>query len=238
MATALPGHLTFFSDLREVPTDVLDAARPWLDFYKENRDHFVQMTYPLLSDPLEQEWTALQTWDPEHGKGALLAFRQQSGDATKSIALRNVPANMTFDLFEAPSGTKVGTVTSAQLKEGLDVTISSENGSRVLLIEPAAADPFDPTTTLSYDGDASAKVGGALELAATLEGDDGPIVGATLTFRFRGQTFEATTGDAGRAIVDGVRTLGPPGTYEATVRYAGSERYSPSQTRASIRVGR
>jgi hypothetical protein len=59
-----------------------------------------------------------------------------------------------------------------------------------------------------------------------------------VTFQFRGQTFSATTNDAGRAVVDGVRTIGPPGTYETIARYAGSERYSPSETRASIRIGR
>ena len=238
MAGALPSHLTFFSDLRRIPTSVLDEARPWLDFYKENRDNFIQMTYPLLSDPLDKQWTALQTWNPEEGKGALLAFRQESDAATKSIALRNVPANMTFDLFEAPTGTKVGTVTSAQLRQGLEVTIPQVNGASVLVIEPASANPFDPTTTLTYDGDTSVKLGGALKLGATLRGDDGPISGAQLTFQFRGQTFTATTDGSGRATVAGARTSGPPGTYEAIVRYAGSARYEPSETRASIRVGR
>ncbi|MGH2807522.1 MAG: alpha-galactosidase [Actinomycetota bacterium] len=135
MAISLPGHLTFFSDLRHIPLDVVDRARPWLDFYKANRDHFRQMTYPLLADPLEKSWTALQTWNPEAGKGALLAFRQQGEDASRTIALRNVPEGMLFDLFEAPTGEKVRTVTSAQLRDGLKVTIPEMNGARVLLIQ-------------------------------------------------------------------------------------------------------
>ena len=77
MAAALPSHLTFFSDLRELPDAVIEQARPWLDLYKRHRALFTQMTYPLLADPLEQGWTALQSWNPRRGRGALLAFRQQ-----------------------------------------------------------------------------------------------------------------------------------------------------------------
>ena len=29
---------------------------------------FTQLTYPLLADPLEQGWTALQSWNPERGR--------------------------------------------------------------------------------------------------------------------------------------------------------------------------
>jgi hypothetical protein len=174
MATALPGHLTFFSDLRQIPTDVLDAARPWLDFYKEHRDNFAQMSYPLLNDPLEKGWTALQTWDPGEGSGALLAFRQESADSARTIALRNVPPGMTFDLFEGPSGDRIGTATSAELSNGIEVSIPNVNGASVILIEPAAEDPFDPTTSLSYTGDTAEKIGGTIDLAATLVGSDGP----------------------------------------------------------------
>jgi hypothetical protein len=151
MAAALPTHMTFFSDLRRVPVGVLDQARPWIDFYTANRDHFSQMTYPLLDDPLELGWTALQPWDPEAGVGALLAFRQQSGDATVSIPLRNVPPGMTFDLFEGPTGVKVGTATSEELTAGLDVTIPNADGASVLLIQPAETGR-DRATQLVYDG--------------------------------------------------------------------------------------
>ena len=104
MAISLPGHLTFFSDLRHIPLDAIHRARPWLDFYRTNRDHFTQMTYPLLADPIEKQWTALQTWNPETASGALLSFRQQSDAATQTIALRNVPPGMTFELRRAPTG--------------------------------------------------------------------------------------------------------------------------------------
>ena len=235
MAISLPGHMTFFSELRNIPLDVIDRARPWIDFYRANRAHFTQMTYPLLADPLEKKWTALQTWNPDEGMGALLAFRQQAADSTKTIALKNVPPGMTFDLFEGPSGTHVGTVTSEQLSNGIEVTIPALDGARVLLIRPAEQDVFDPTTTLTYTGDRSARVGSNLTLAATLVGSDGPISGATVAFTFRGVRYEVTTGSDGSASVP-VHLSGPPGGSEVVVTYGGSDRYSPSEDRASIRV--
>jgi hypothetical protein len=235
MAAALPTHMTFFSDLRRIPESVIAEARPWVDFYTANRDHFSQMTYPLLADPLEGGWTALQPWDPEQGVGALLAFRQQSGDSTVSIPLRNVPEGMTFDLFEGPTGAHVGTATSAELARGLDVTIPERDGARVLLIQPAEAAP-DRATQLVYDGTTQTRVGGAAVLAATLTGAAGPIEGAQLTFAYRGRTFTATTGPDGRAVVGKAKQPGPPGLYEVVVTYAGSDVYEPSQTTATVEL--
>jgi len=132
MATALASHITFFSDLRRVPEAVLDQARPWLNFYKAHRRYFAQMAYPLLADPLEKDWTALQTWDPERGRGALLAFRQESEQSSKRIALRNVPDGG-YELIEAPTGALAGTATAAQLREGLEITLGKRE-ARVLLV--------------------------------------------------------------------------------------------------------
>ena len=233
MAAAYPSHLTYFSDLRRMPDAVADSARPWIDFYKQYRDELGGMAYPLVGDPIDKEWTALQPWDPEAGRGALLAFRQDSTEATKHIALRNVPAGRTFDLIEAPTGAVIGTVTSQQLSDGLDITLQ-QDGARVLVIVPHS-ESFDPTTTLSYAGDARAKVGSTATLAAVLTGSDGPLSGATITFTFRGQNLTATTDSDGRASVT-VKITGPPGSYPIAASFAGANRYDPSSTTASLAV--
>jgi alpha-galactosidase len=137
MAAALPSHLTFFSDLRQLPDDVVRQAAPWIAFYKHHRSLFGGVTYPLLDDPLHKGWTALQTWNPDAGRGALLAFRQDSGDSTRRIALRNVPPGRSFDLLRAPGGERVRTVTSAELSAGIDVSISQGGGAEVLGIVPS-----------------------------------------------------------------------------------------------------
>jgi hypothetical protein len=136
MAVALLSHMTFFSDLRQVPPQVLDAARPWVDFYLRHRELLAGVVYPLLADPLQKGWTALQSWDPEVGQGALLAFRQDDGEATRTIALRNVPPGRRFKLLTGPDDAPAGTVTSAQLSAGIDVTLPAKGQARVLLIVP------------------------------------------------------------------------------------------------------
>src|SRR3954470_14456405 len=137
MAAALTSEMLFTFDPRRLPDAVIDAAGRWTAFAKAHRDALGGVTYPLLDDPLKGGWTALQTWDPERGRGVLSAFRQDSADATRTIALRNVPAGRTFTLRSAPDGTVVGQATSEQLRAGLPVTIDAPRGARVLLIEPA-----------------------------------------------------------------------------------------------------
>jgi hypothetical protein len=134
MAAALPSHLTFFSDLRELPDAVVEAARPWLQLYKRRRGRFTQMTYPLLEDPVHGRWTALQSWNPERGRGALLAFRQQDERAAVEIALRNVPRGARFELTVAPDEEEMRIVTSRELRRGLYVELPEKDTARVLLI--------------------------------------------------------------------------------------------------------
>ncbi|HEV3000278.1 MAG TPA: alpha-galactosidase [Solirubrobacteraceae bacterium] len=137
MAAALPSHVTYFTDIRTLPGDVVDEAGRWMAWYRANRSLLTGgVTYPLLADPLEQGWTALQSWNPERGEGALLAFRQRSGDAVRTIALRNVPPGRTFRLTRAPDGADLGTATSEQLAAGLGVEVSAPGGAAVIAIAP------------------------------------------------------------------------------------------------------
>jgi hypothetical protein len=134
MAAALPTEMLFSSDLRDIPPSVLDQAAPWVAFAKAHEDDLDGVVFPLLDDPLKEGWTALQTWDPERGRGALLAFRQDAAEATRTVALRDVPPGRTFTLRAAPDDEVVGHATSAQLRAGLPITIDQPRGARVLLI--------------------------------------------------------------------------------------------------------
>jgi hypothetical protein len=137
MAAALPSEILFASDLRTLPAGVVNAAAPWVAWAKAHRRELGGVTFPLLDDPLKLGWTALQTWDPARGRGVLLAFRQDSGEPTRTIALRDVPPGREFVLRSAPGGEDVGRATSAQLRDGLPVTITQPRGATVLLITPA-----------------------------------------------------------------------------------------------------
>jgi alpha-galactosidase len=134
MAAALLSHTTFFTDIRQIPADTVPQIREWIDFYRANRSLFTRgAVHPLVADPLAGGWTALQSWDPEKGRGALLAFRQSAKEATRRIALVNVPSGETFEVRRAPAGEVVGEYTSAQLGSGIDVTLP-EQGAEVLTI--------------------------------------------------------------------------------------------------------
>jgi hypothetical protein len=138
MAAALLSHPTFFSDLRTVPPSVIKAAAPWARFHAKNSALLTEgVTYPLLADPLAKKWTALQTWDPSRARGALLVFRQSASTSTVKVALRGVHSGRRFALVEAPTGKRIGRVSSAQLQRGLSITLRQKNAARVLLIVPA-----------------------------------------------------------------------------------------------------
>jgi len=134
MAAALPSHLTFFSDLRAIPDEVIEAARPWIQLYKRHRGRFTQMIYPLLEDPLKKRWTALQSWNPDRGRGALLAFRQEDERGAVEIALRNVERHRRFELRRGVDAELVGTVGSRVLRRGLLVELPEKDTAEVILI--------------------------------------------------------------------------------------------------------
>jgi hypothetical protein len=96
------------------------------------------MTIPLESDPLDKRWTALQSWDADRGRGALLAFRQQDPRPALRIGLKDVPPRRCFALRAAPDGSAAGFATSDDLRRGLRIELPEPESARVLLIEPSA----------------------------------------------------------------------------------------------------
>ncbi len=137
MATALLSHITFFHDPRNLPAVVMDRVGEWTAFYQQVRDRLGGVVYPLLDDPLQRGWTALQAWDPEQGTGALLAFRQGSAQELQRIGFVNVPDGRQFELTSGPADDPLGTFTSAELRSGIDVRIPEAEGARVVLVKPA-----------------------------------------------------------------------------------------------------
>ena len=146
MGAALLSHMTIISDIRTLPDDVIDRAATWIDFYKRNRDAFGQVVYPLGDDPIGEGWTALQSWNPDSGSGALLAFRQGSDDASQTFALTNVPPHRRFTLTSAPDGTQLQTVTSKRLRQGIRIDLPDKDSARVLLISERSSGRAARTT--------------------------------------------------------------------------------------------
>ena len=75
------------------------------------------VVYPLLADPLGgKAWTALQSWDPDAGRGALLAFRQDDPRDRVRIALRGDIPDGTYVVRSAPDDAVVGEFSAEQLR--------------------------------------------------------------------------------------------------------------------------
>ena len=138
MAAALLSHITFFHDPRTLPDAVIDRVGVWTAFYKAHRGELDGVVYPLLGDPLERGWTALQAWDPEARTGALLAFRQESGDEMKRIALENIPdGRRRSSSRRRPTARRSEPSRPSSCRPESTSRIPDANGARVLLIGPA-----------------------------------------------------------------------------------------------------
>jgi hypothetical protein len=142
MAVALGSHITFWTDIDEQLTSAQrQQVKRWTDFYKAYRDDLATFTYPLLADPTAGGWTALQPWNPDAGRGFLLAYRQGGADPLQRIALRGVRGDGAFALTSydpaTGSATSLGTVSAATLRSGIDVTIAQPGGYAIIGIAPA-----------------------------------------------------------------------------------------------------
>jgi hypothetical protein len=140
MAVALTSHITFWSEIDELTAAQRAQVRRWTDFYKANRDELTSIVYPLLDDPRGGGWAALQPWDPEAGRGFLLAYRQGDAAATKTIPFRAVPAGRHFQLTRIDpatgAATDLGVTTSADLTGGITVD-ADPYGYEIVHIVPA-----------------------------------------------------------------------------------------------------
>jgi hypothetical protein len=139
MAVALLSHMTFFNDLTQIPEAVVPRIRVWTDYYKAHRAELASLVYPLLDeDPLATaNWAAFQSWNPETGRGALLVYRQDSDQATRTLRLRNVAAG-SYRLYRAPEEAGFIDYSADQLRAGIEVTLPEIRTAAVFRIEKLA----------------------------------------------------------------------------------------------------
>ncbi|MBI4728925.1 MAG: alpha-galactosidase [Acidobacteria bacterium] len=143
MAVALGSHVTFWTDIDTAfSPDQRAQVKRWTDFYKANRERLATFAYPLLADPTERGWTALQPWNPETGRGFLLAYRQAASNATQTIPLRGMAEGRSFRLTARDpanvSASDLGLYSSAELRKGIEVTVGAQYGYAIIEIAPEA----------------------------------------------------------------------------------------------------
>jgi hypothetical protein len=139
MAIALGSHMTFFTDLTKLPEDQITTAAAWADIYHQHRDRFASFTYPLLDDPISgKTWTALQPWDADDQTGALMVYRQDNDDATRTVALRGIRGDGSYRLTDVTTGETFGQFTAEQLRSGIEISLPQRHSAKVLLIDPVS----------------------------------------------------------------------------------------------------
>ena len=136
MAVSLASHMTFFTDLTTFTSEQVAAVERWTEIYREHRDRFATFAYPLLDDPLAgNNWTGLQPWDPESGKGALLVFRQDSPESSKAVPLKGIRGGGSYRLTNAETGQQFGVFSAQELRDGISISLPSRFSAKVLLID-------------------------------------------------------------------------------------------------------
>jgi hypothetical protein len=137
MAVALGSHLTFFTDLTRLSDGQVADARVCTDLYKAHRERFAGFAYPLLDDPIGGDtWTALQPWDADAQCGALLVYRQDAPEDTRTVALRGVRGQGRYRVTDARTGDIVGEYDADELRAGIRLTLPGRFSAAVLLVDP------------------------------------------------------------------------------------------------------
>jgi len=145
MAAALPSHITFWNEPdTELTSEERAQVKRWTDFYRAHPD-IAGFSYPLLADPAEGDWTALQQWDVDAARGWVLVYRQASPQSARPIPLRGLGRLVADTMFTATlhdpadgSSLALGTFDAETLRtEGMPVSIADEHGYAIVRLEPA-----------------------------------------------------------------------------------------------------
>ena len=125
-----------------------------------NRELLGGMVYPLLDDPLGQGLDrAAALGSRAWARARCSPSARTPSRPTKRIALQNVPAGRTFELFEGPSGAKVGEASSAELRDGIEIELAEKNAARVLLIKAIPPVTVPPAGGTGSGGEAPGEPG-------------------------------------------------------------------------------
>jgi hypothetical protein len=120
-AVMLLSHPTIKLDLTQLTDAQVASARPWVDAYHRVQPLFRGVSYPLLADPLQGGWTALQVWDRDAQRGVVMAFRQDDPAAATTLRLHAVDKQR-YVVRDLLTGERIATVSGTELREGYAVS--------------------------------------------------------------------------------------------------------------------
>jgi hypothetical protein len=144
---AMLSHITFWTDLSQIPGDDRAETAWWIDWYKQHRAALAGLVYENTAhDPLDGTgWVAFQPW--RSGHGYLFAFRQDDPADTQTIKLYGLRARTDYAIANVRSGESLGTYSGAALmRDGLAVALTEPYSAAVLSITPTGQDtPVPPS---------------------------------------------------------------------------------------------
>jgi alpha-galactosidase len=132
-----PGIVMTTNIFEQDPSDHLppEWGREMLGQLKQLRPYFHGDFYPLLDWSLSHEmWAAWQYDRPDLGEGMVLAFRRpRSPFTTMKAKLRGLEAGAAHELRDLDSGARVTLSGAALMDDGLEIVVSDQPGTRVLV---------------------------------------------------------------------------------------------------------
>ncbi|MFH1613536.1 MAG: glycoside hydrolase family 36 protein [Planctomycetota bacterium] len=133
-------------DLRNLCADGMEKLRHNLAFYKEKIRPLKGYIYHLLPQPMDEDWDAVQLFDPATGCGAIFAFRRCGTTEKITLKLKRLD-EMTWYNFSRINRQHRGEPYMIRglelMKEGIEARLISAPSSQILSMSPLRKDECD-----------------------------------------------------------------------------------------------
>ncbi len=116
--------------LSEWDAETLERAKRAIAEYKRLRPFVLKRRFLLTPQSCSlTDWTVWQFYDPERGRGALLAFREQAPNARITVRLKGLVTEANYELTCADTGEQLRFSGETLMRDGLTLTVPEIGGS-------------------------------------------------------------------------------------------------------------
>jgi len=122
----------FLGDPRKVSQDKRNSIKSWSDWLRQMQDKYDYMMYRQdlegFGEPQDGQWDGFQRINTDtRGGGIVGIFRQGGTENRRRIIVKYLDPSRMYQIYEAPGGMEMGSMSGKQLKEvGFDVILEQE----------------------------------------------------------------------------------------------------------------